>query len=780
MCSRHYRFMLLLAVLFPRPALAEMATLQVGVSPQRPVRQDVVQFDLSAVPRGAKVYRAELLLLRNRQIDGRDDAALVDIEVYPLFSTATGGEPRVSGKPRELKSPWFDRFDVTDAVSQWVGGKPNGGFFVKTCPYWDRQATCLNISYEGPAQNVPRQVKGVEVLHRKGQTFITFEEIDDRSQDASPSWADLTARLDNMDADRTVRYLVFRHDQPIGPGTIAEAELLGEVRPMSGYNVLGRSVDQLIKLHRQRAIDDLDLAKSLARDNYFERYTPDIPEMGEVAIQRLAIEDGRPLPPGRGMFVHHPTKAGASYYAVVSSVDGVANTRDFTSANSLSTAVSETVGTGEPVLQGKPDVTVFFDYPGERLHYVQWAAPPLANLPNRYHNWGLFVPKGYADAKAKRLSVFFHDGKQRYLKPPWPHRQDTVLLSPHDGPFRSYGYGHHESLGTLRSFGQGRVKPFFARRVDAVLGWAVKEYGADRGRISCGGHGTWGGTAALQYALHRPGRIAYAMADAAPDPDPQQTPHQYRHYGRENETPRQTHRSAFEAVWGKVEWGIEAESGKSIWEEANLAALVRSHPDTTVPYISLGSGALHVTWKQQTDLMKAYLETGNGFMGAFFWGGRAFNPLPVSAEQGEEPFEPRSDRPVLGCKPGSHHPNPEFFGPAGQFTTGKRGYGSGGRLNTRPRWDPEDIVDTENRLEMTIYSARKVTYAGSVDCDVTVRNTQKFQPEAGEEVAWKVVPVKQGQQQEGRITTGKDGLIVLPGVRFADPARLILQRKRTE
>lgn len=742
--------------------------------------EGVARFDLSAVPRGARVYRADLRVFRDKPIDGTDDAALVDIEVFPLLSPFSGGRPNAGGKPLELRGPWYECFDATDAVSQWARGKPNGGFFVKACPHWNSQATCLDVYYEGRAQNAPSQAKGLVVLHRTGQTFIVFQETDNRSAEATPPWADLKNRIDNMDAERTVRYLVFRHDRRIDASSIAQAELLAEVKPMSGYNVLGRSVDQLIKLHRTRAIDDLDFAKSLARDDYFSRYNPDMREMGEVAIQRLAVENGKPLPPGTGLFVHHPEKAGRAYYAVVSSVDGVANTRDFSAANSLSTPISETVGIGEPVLQGKPDVTVFFDYPGERLHYVQWAAPPLSNLPSQYYNWGIFIPKGYKEAGAKRLSVFFHNGKQRWLKPPWPHRQDTILISPHDAPFHSYGFGHHEALGTLRSFRQGLVKPFMAKRVDAMVAWALKEYGADEGRISCGGHGTWGGTAALQYALHRPGKIAYVMADGSPDPDPRQTPPQFSYYGRANERPRTTHRSAIEAVWGKVEWSIKSDGGRSVWEEADLAAAVRANTDKTMPYVSLGAGGMHATWKQETDLMKAYLETGNGFMSEFFWGGTDAKPLPVSAEEGDYPFEPRSDRPVLGCKPKGYHPNPGFFGPDGQFTTGKRGYGGGSRLNTRPRWDPEDIVDSEERLEMTIFSARNVTYAGTAVCDVTVRNTRKFRPKPGEKVAWKVVPEKQGQQQSGEITIGGDGLIVLPEVIFGAPARLTLERKNAD
>jgi hypothetical protein len=43
--------------------------------------QGVVRFDLSELPRGAKVYRADLRIARTARIDGRMDEALVDIAI---------------------------------------------------------------------------------------------------------------------------------------------------------------------------------------------------------------------------------------------------------------------------------------------------------------------------------------------------------------------------------------------------------------------------------------------------------------------------------------------------------------------------------------------------------------------------------------------------------------------------------------------------------------------------------------------------------------------------
>jgi len=173
--------------------------------------------------------------------------------------------------------------------------------------------------------------------------------------------------------------------------------------------------------------------------------------------------------------------------------------------------------------------------------------------------------------------------------------------------------------------------------------------------------------------------------------------------------------------------------------------------------------------------MKAYLKTGNAFMAEFFWGSSHHKPLPVTADQGDHPFEPRSDRPLLACNPRNRHPNEKFF--EAQFATGKRGYGGGSRLNTRPRWDSEDVVDTPERLEMTIYCARRVVYAGRVTCDVVVRNAAKFRPKPGERLAWTAPdPRDKRKQTRGQATVDEHGHVRIEGLQFGEPGRLIVQR----
>ena len=709
-----------------------------------------IRVDLSALPAGAKVLHAHLLASRE-QPWGNQDEANVRIEI-----AAKGG------KPLGLVGPYFDRFDATEAVRAAAAAKAPLELTAKNFFKWRREATQLEIAFEGKGQaNAPPAVAGLKAFHRAGQTFLTWADPADPFDDKPVTYGQYRDALDKLEQERQVRYRVYRHSQPITPANLPQTQFVGEVGPMSQYNVHGRSVDELIAQVRRQAIDDLNLAKKLARDG-FGRYNPDMPEMAQVAVRRLAIEDGKPLPPKTGLFVQQAAAAGKAFYAVVAMADGTANCAEVSGVD-----VVETVGAGLPVLQGPAQVTVFFDYPGQRMQYVQWAGPPLANLPGQYYNWGVFVPRDYAKADRKRLAVYFHDMQQRYLKPPWPHRRDTVLLSPHDYPFRSFGYGYHEALGTLRAFDQGQVRPFFARRVDAMLDWAVANFKADAGSLSCGGAGYWSGTAALQYGLRRPGRIAYVQADSNFDPDPKSLPAAIDKEGR-------TARPLTEAVWGKSEWNVQAEGGKGVWDEMDLPAYVRASK-ATMPFLSLGAGSQHQTWKAEAELMKAYMETRNGFMAEFFWGSTAHIHLPVTAESGDLPFEPRTDQPVLACWPKGTGITKDFY--EKYFVSGVRGYTSGDRFNTRPRWRCDDVVDEADKLELTIFSGN-VVYAGSETVETTVRNMKNFKPAAGETVNWKAGTGDKAQSGQAKVD--EQGRIVIPSLTFGGPARLVVTKGKPE
>ncbi len=699
----------------------------------------VIHADLKELPAEAKVFQARLLVWRE-PLTGNDEDARTAVRIVP----------KGQGEPLKLIGPWYDSFDATEPVRRSAGGTLE--LTVNAFPAWQPQQTQLEVTFDCKgAAAPPKRALHVKALHRAGQTFITWEELDKPFSDKPVKLKELRAAREELESRRTVRYRVYRHTRPIDAESLAQAELLGEVEPFSGCNLRGASLDRLIYQHQLRALEDAAFARSIARGP-FGGYSQTMPEMGEVVIDRLAIEDGKPLAAGTGLYVHHVGKPGKAYYAVVPMIDGLAVPGG--DGWSLAGPVDEQVGTGGPVFQCVENLKVFYDYPGQRRRYVQWCAPTTrtANLPNQYYNWGVYLPPAALEEKSEArlaLAIYFHDGQHLYMRPRWPHRTDMITISPHDDP-ASFGYGYHESLGTLRSFAEGCVRDYTARRIDAFVEWVTRSFRVDPARLSTHGMGALGGTAALHYGLRNAARISLIVAGTY-DPDPQQTPPTRK---VDNYPVRKTHLGALQAVWGRTEWTLKTAEGKSIWDDRNLVAFVQAHPKLDLPFLSLGSGSMHYTWPAENAFLKALLAAHQPFWTGFTWGGEPprFGPLYV-----------RRDRLYLAAAPTEADLARANWAQHDRWTKGALGYWSGGEINTGLGWDVNDIVDTGDRLEVT------VTGGGG---ELAVRNAQAFKLAAGEKVRWEL-------RSQGRPTTSgeaaadENGLLVLSGV---GRGRLIVTR----
>jgi len=87
------------------------------------------------------------------------------------------------------------------------------------------------------------------------------------------------------------------------------------------------------------------------------------------------------------------------------------------------------------------------------------------------------------------------------------------------------------------------------------------------------------------------------------------------------------------------------------------------------------------------------------------------------------------------------------------------------------------VIDQPDRLEMTIYAAKQVVYAGQVTCDVAVRNTQRFRPSPGTKLAWSAPdPRDPKKTQQGEATADAHGHIVIQDLVFGEPGRLVIHR----
>lgn len=158
-------------------------------------------------------------------------------------------------------SYFWAEWDVTAAVQDWVANPAaNSGLMlphIEDALYTADSSESasaelrpyLQITYEGPNPNRPPQVSGLDVLHRSGQTFITWDDINS--------------------GDPTEAYRIYRHHEPITVSNLDGATLLAEVPAGSGY------------------------------------YEHEDAEGSPIGQSRFIIEDdGEPLTEGQGLFVY--------------------------------------------------------------------------------------------------------------------------------------------------------------------------------------------------------------------------------------------------------------------------------------------------------------------------------------------------------------------------------------------------------------------------------------------------------------------------------------------
>jgi len=717
-----------------------------------PQGEGLVRFDLSALPDEAKVVRADLLVFRSAPLTGASEAAMVDIEIYPVYSeVAPGTTPKVDGTPLALRSPWYDRFDATEAVKQWVEGKTNGGFYVAACPDWCAEATCLDVAYEGKGkpEAMPPQVTGVKVFHRAGQTFITWREVDPLITEEEVTYGQYKRAL--AEAEAPCRYRVYTHEEPITAQTLSAARLLAEVGPLSAYNVNARNKEYLIG----RAMIRSDEMGELARhyNGEMHRWTPDSPRMDRYPLKRFVIdEQAGPLPPGTGLYVHNPLPGGRkpaglqqapsgklSYYAVVSVRNGVENTKDIGAGNAPPAPVKETVGVGVPVRQGKGLWGPYFDFPGTRWVYVQWCAPPLSPRPNMYFNWSVLIPPGSGDPDTPVLpgmessarvpaELYFHPEGYSYAQPGKKVMLASIQIAPHDWPASGW-YGFNDAYGTLKSFRRGKVSNHTQKRIIAFLEWAKKTFPIDPDQVVCAGAD---GAAAL--ALNYPDVFAYVWVTGFDSAvlDPKAAP-------------------KFAAAWGPKSPEITDDMGRGEWRWANLDELALAQSNDLPLFVCYGYswGADKGYAKGNGRFYRAMLQARQPLMAYWGWSG-ARNRGLVDKYHGT----------WHGKRITRNTPIPAFSKSSRDHDRESSGIAGGGF-----QW--KQFEDEKDRLSVTILGGGKGTF------DLTMRRLRNFKARPGEELRWQTtcLPGRRGEKAEDQSSTvivDAKGLITINGLTYAD------------
>ncbi len=689
----------------------------------------IITVDLSAIGAGAKVYRASL------RVDA-SGSPKNPILIYPLKAGSTESKPVADADPVELEPPRYRSFDVTEVVRDRVSDKRQSlGLWVKRFEGWRPDATSLEITYEGAAVDPPPQASGLKVVHRKGQTFITWTEIDKLIDSDRIRYKDFWPIARKGSPRGEVTYRVYRSEGPITAQNIGLAEGVDEVDILSGYD---RRIRQ--KITHGEITQGNDANVIVPRYVVEDQKPEELVKVEDYVHGKNRVYPqwlGKQLPLHTGLYVHNPAKAGRAHYAVVSCVNGVENTRDLSAANSLAAPVEETVGPGEPILYRRIDKSSGAGRnrkERETLFYVYWVGPPRSNLPlvATHMLIGVEQPKS-PEARSLRIKMGIADfygsellhGTHAHA---WRNRPHIVFQAESEVSYTA-SIGFHSAYRTLRSYSQGVVDPYTVRVLESTLSWARRRCNVDPGRIISG-------NAIL--AVHLPHIITYCEAGGY------QSVMNYMRSPLGRRLPR---------TFGPIDISKTAEGGNA-WQLLDVERTIRKDPSRETPYLWCPGGKgpgheMETGWAQNPRSWRALIETKRPFAAA--WGGVVRNMFGYPPKRWREMKYDRNVPAFGNCSlddvPGT-----------GSLFDGDME----GQLNGYLWWDAATGVDEAGKWELVVYLVKEAPRA-SCTVDVTPRRQEAFKAKPGEKLKWTNFGLAEGKVvQSGAIEADKWGLVTVP------------------
>jgi len=663
----------------------------------------VLKFDLSAIPKGARVHRAILKVSVQRRGYSRP------VLFYPIVSV--DGKPARSEQPLSLRPPFYQDFDCTDLVRRWIagpGGEGTGGdagtsnlgLAVVSAPGWKRSATALYVSYEGPARP-PAAVTGLQAAHHGGQVFLRFREIEDVIGAEEITFADFEAKALKARERNKVFYRIYRHTRPITGESIAQAELYRELEAtLPAYNL--------------DAIPTTEFPGGNSRPSKLIGGN----RVQDVLVKRFRIPMESQLTSGENLAVMTSRQDGSFYYAVTAVVDGYEAVEDFGPGNSLSEPVVEKVEPVAPLLQAK---SVRKRRRSEEVYetYVCFYEPPYWPTPRRVYMCSGYDVKTPEKPKAPLEICTGTYGGQSPYNLGRRHVPGAYYVAP---PVNGAMWqGMHECVGTLKSYDQGMVRNYTHRQIFALIEWAKGKWpNIDPERVVINGQfAIW--------ALRHADKFAVVIADP------------YANFAAGKEMQK------WGWAWGPYPRGSKnADGNVDQWEYLNVAKWISENPGVELPfYIGKASSASHVGdmgFFPAPELYRALLDTKRAFAAHYGpsqgFGGPpgAIAAMPIRRDQAVPAF--------------SHCSLDDMVGEGDQWGGAAGGtIGSGdpwGRFNADLRWDLDEIVDEPARFEVNVWlveSAREDTCT----VDLTPRRCRRFKLKPGQAFRWAVTEAEGGK-----------------------------------
>ena len=692
-----------------------------------------VVFDLSAIPKGAKVHHASLVCPARRQ-------PLQPVRIH------------AGGAPLKLEAPWYRSFDATAAVHAWVAEPAkNTGFAVERFDGFDARRVRLDVRYEGDAGEVPPQLTGLRAVHRHGQTVLLFNELpvfrpakdkiiyitkwrgaatevaggpgkDEVGNPTQPAIRLQTLRdmqglkvrtkkgkgqrmppFERVRAIPDVAYRVYRHTKRITAATIADAKLVGAARPLCGYD------------HKMLII--------FSHGEYYQKH-----EKPDNVISTFCYDDLKAVMPGEALYVHTPGKAGRAYYAVTAVMNGTENLA-VSDANSLAQPVAETADTPEPIRYFTTRSTVRARHDKSTEHwFLFWEAPPFNNLPsNTPGRIVAAIPDTFKGPGPMLIDMRGSIGREG-------HKSDT----PGALSLRMEVHGslaHNSGKGTLLSYAESKVETFTERHVFHVADWARKKWKIDPARVS----GTKG--MSLHLAIRHPEMFGVFWPDRP-----------------------EFYSNNFDSKWNPTGWNlgrvigppdvVKTADGSPGWDIYNMAWYLSRNPGKDIPFMGClfsqpkdGNHGAEYGWQDDPKGWSALQTYRQPHVAQ--WGGGG-----IAREVRSGLYGLRWDKSVPAFSRCSLDNNPGN----GDCDDGD----PWGQINGYLFWTYADVVDRTDRWEMTVFLVQSSPEAACT-VDITPRHRTAFKPKPGERLQWTNTALATGKVvQSGTVTADKWGLVTLP------------------
>jgi len=712
----------------------------------------VLSIDLSAIPADATIFRAELYPGEPGRFDRRPAEPT---SVYPV------------GRPEQklaFVAPRLVSLDALAPVREAVRAGEPLRLAVETVL---KPIERLEVSYlEAKLPGVrPPTVADLRVTHRGGQSLITFREPSLAKFPEFMTGADVAAFRDRFVEDNPgLHFRVWRSAAKITPQTIDRARLVGECGLLSGWN-----------------------------DTYWQDKTR------EQSPVRYRVADlGEPLAWGTGVYAHNPAAAGKAYYAVTVSIDGREDFDALGSGNTTASPVEETAGQGEPVLQWieRPDPDEGWMYRRgavARLIYTRWEAPPHASLPNRPIDYLVVIPLAPRpeDEEATRepqskafrvepapvgLHLHCWGGSLNGGYGWWynAHR-GAVLIASNQIPY-DWWTGYHEANNTRMTYGDGHVQPFSMNRTFGFLDWAARQHREapqavrelwpplDLTRVFTAGN-SMGASGAPMFAVRHGQRIAWAIGWVGihvPELSP-------------------SFQGSYENSYGPRDPAVTMPDGEtSPWDHFSDVWWLKNHAaaDTGMVIASNGKNDGGIGWEQARQFARALQETRRPHI--FNWGLGGHGTRTVVGSNFE--LDVRSDQTLPAFSNGSldddigtakRKPDAQIEAERkrqeAEIAAGTREHvhldpydgDAEGQYNAFLRWRTDDVIDTPDRWEMTVFLTDD---APKDECtvDLTPRRCQRFKPRPGERFTWTVTAPDDGREiASGEAAADELGLVTV-------------------